>query len=166
MIRKIIKWGLACLVVVFVAQAVGTSMVAKEADVKRIAEENNFDADRTAAFRRCDKDMLGKTLSAGGVTYFPVPDEICICHSREMVAVFRSGAYSSHESVVDYIVDENDRKSLAKEDLKYPYDSGSEFDRLAQSLIGCATEHAAERQRLARERLSEYEDRQHDRRQR
>ena len=116
----------------------GWSFIKNEQDIERIAKEHGFDAERTAAYRACDGDMSDKTLTMGGVTYSSVPDDICICQSAAMVAVFHSGEYSGHGYVVDHLAEEGERRPLNPEHLRKPADPDGQFTRLASSLMQCA----------------------------
>lgn len=154
MIGKVIK---ICVAGAFIAVA-AHAVLQSEKDLERIAEENGFDAERTAAFKSCDGDMSGKSLTVGGSTYSRVPKEICACHSQEMVAVFKSGSYSSHDNVVDYLTDETIRQPLTQSHLKNPSSVEGEFARLEDSLTRCVMDFAAEEDRRAREALQNARD--------
>lgn len=122
-----------CGFLAFVAWA----YVKDQSDLERIAAENGFDAEHTAAFKACDRQMSGRSLSLGGVTYSKVPNDICVCQTLAMVAVLRSGEYSSHRNVVNYLTDENDRRPLDPSQLKNPADPEGEFRRLSEHLRLC-----------------------------
>lgn len=132
---------------------IGWAHLENEKDIKSIARENGFDDERTAAYRACDGHMSGKTLTTGGVTYSQVPDEICVCHSRNMQAVFKSGEYSSHRNVIDYLTDEDTPKPLNQSDLKAPAHAELDFMRLAISVGQCVESYQLETDRRNREDL-------------
>ena len=138
------------MIVGFVA-LIGWAFMKNEQNIERIAKEHGFDAERTAAFRACDGDMSDKTLSMGDITYGNVPDDICICQSQAMVAVFRSGEYAGHGNVVDYLTDEGERRPLNPEHLRKPADPDGQFTRLADSLMQCAYIFSLEEERRTRE---------------
>ena len=147
MIKRVIKLVVFAAFLAFVANA----WVDDEKKLDRIAKENNLDAEQTAAFRSCDSDMNGKMLTIGDATYSHVPDEICVCQSREMVAVFKEGAYSSHENVVEFLTDEKTRRPLNANHLKHPSNPANEFARLEESLVQCTILYSLERSDRARE---------------
>lgn len=83
----------------------GNAYMKSQSELSVLAEKNGLNEAEKAAFMSCIMDMRGKTLShngpSGKTTMTAIPPEICICHSRTMVKLFRDNRYSGHGGVVD-----------------------------------------------------------------
>ena len=119
-----------------------------KADTKRkkISAEYNLSAQETKAYRACSGQMFGKKFTPKkGITMWPVPEEVCVCHARKMVTVFKEGKYSSNRNVINLIADEKARPvPLKASDLYYPEKADQQFLDLAQSVVTCAVDYAEE----------------------
>lgn len=71
-----------------------------------IAAENHLTQEQTEAFQSCRNQMAGRGLvlrnELGHVQRYSVPDEICVCQSRNMAAALVPGHYDAHRLVIDY----------------------------------------------------------------
>ena len=136
-----------------VISVLGWAYLDNQDDLERIAMEHGLDAEQTAAFKACAGHMAGKSLSLANATYSRVPREICVCQSRSMVAVFRSGEYRSHENIVDYLSDDGPRRPLDQSQLQRPESAEGDFTRLADSLMQCTMFYHLESTRRNQEAL-------------
>ncbi len=139
MLKKIFA---VCVLGFFVVVA-AQSWVEREQEIERIAQEYDFDAERTAAFKSCDDHMAGKRLEFPDLKVNKVPDQICICHSYEMTTVFKNGEYSSHGDFVDYVVDDRAGNPLKQTQIKEPMSAETGYERLVASLSRCLAEFYA-----------------------
>ena len=139
MFKKIV--GL-CLLGIFVVVAV-KGWLESEARIERIANEHDFDAEQTAAFRSCDDHMADKELHFPDLRIAGIPDRVCICHSREMMSVFNNGEYSSHGDLIDYLANDKEGNPLNQTQLREPMSAETGYERLVTSLSRCLSEFYA-----------------------
>ncbi|MBC8038536.1 MAG: hypothetical protein H7X89_15095 [Rhizobiales bacterium] len=117
------KQVIAMIALLVLAYFGGNAYKKGQAELSSLAEKNGLSEEETAAFKSCTQDMSRKTLSldgpSGKLKISRIPREICICHSRTMVKVFKNNRYIDHGGVVDYLVDRKKIPELDSNDLKF-----------------------------------------------
>ncbi|MEQ1695210.1 MAG: hypothetical protein ABL901_05140 [Hyphomicrobiaceae bacterium] len=119
---------------------------AEENSAGLIAANFGLTAEQSEAFRSCRSQMAGRGLVShnehGTVQRYTVPDEICVCQSRNMAAMLKPGHYDEHRRVIDYKSGATGAHMFAPVVLKTPSGDGIEsFERLADQLATCTADY-------------------------
>lgn len=141
-----------------------------EKAVNIIAADFKLSPEQTEAFQSCRSQMAGRSLvlhtDRGNVQRYTVPDEICVCQSRNIAAMLKPEHYGEHRLVIDFKSGATGVHMFAPVVLTSPSGDGIEsFARLADQLGACAEDYQHQQEavteRVKQKLIQQHADSQH-----
>lgn len=158
MTHSLMKWiGLGAAALMLAACG------SNEEEILAIAKAQKMSKQQTAAFKACAGDMRsrqpifidGKTA----VQLVKVPLEVCACHSKSMVKLFKDDKLIAHQRFAAYIAKAKRKAELkfSRRDLKTGFDPIKGGAQMVESLRTCANDFVTKNAELGKDLIVPFE---------